>query len=273
MRSREIEIPGIVKGVQTFYDAPMRVGVYGLGRFGRFWAETLGTRFEVYGYSRTPKAIASRHFTLTTYEGLLSCDVIILCVSISAVEEVARSLARDLSPSTLVMDTCSVKTYPLEVLSRTLPDGIDILGTHPMFGPDSAREGIAGLPIVLTPCRVTEEVSSFWEETFREMGLSVHRMTAEEHDREAAYTQGITHFVGRVLGELHLEDSPIATVGYRKLLEIREQTCNDPWQLFLDLQHYNPYTRRMREDLAQAFTRILAVLDRTLDGGADPSVR
>ncbi len=65
-------------------------------------------------------------------------------------------------------------------------------------------------------------------------------MTPDEHDREAAFTQGVAHYIGRVLSDLGIQRSPIGTVGYNKLLEIVEQTCNDPWQLFLDLQRYNP---------------------------------
>ena len=41
-------------------------------------------------------------------------------------------------------------------------------------------------------------------------------------------------------------------MGYNKLLEIVEQTCNDPWQLFLDLQRYNPHTREMRARLEKS---------------------
>ena len=39
------------------------------------------------------------------------------------------------------------------------------------------------------------------------MGLVIQEMTTHEHDREAAYTQGITHFIGRTLNELNLHPS------------------------------------------------------------------
>jgi prephenate dehydrogenase len=90
-------------------------------------------------------------------------------------------------------------------------------------------------------------------------------MSPQEHDRKAAYTQGITHYVGRVLADLDLEPSPISTLGYHKLLEIREQTCNDPWQLFLDLQRFNPYTKEMRERLHRSLDRMLKQLEGSLD--------
>ena len=85
------------------------------------------------------------------------------------------------------------------------------------------------------------------------------------HDREAAYSQGVTHFVGRMLDELKLQKTQLATVGYTKLLEIVEQTCNDPLQLFLDLQRYNPYAQQMHNELNSAISTILALLTRMDD--------
>ena len=64
------------------------------------------------------------------------------------------------------------------------------------------------------------------------MELKIHDMTPDQHDEEAAFTQGITHFIGRVLKQLELKDSSIATLGYVKLQEIVEQTCNDPHAAF-----------------------------------------
>ena len=97
------------------------------------------------------------------------------------------------------------------------------------------------------------------------MGLSVIQLSARQHDHEAAYTQGITHFIGRVLGDLHLEPSTIATMGFGKLLDIVGQTCNDPLQLFIDLQRYNPYTTEMRKELSDSLSRIMDQLESSLD--------
>ena len=52
--------------------------------------------------------------------------------------------------------------------------------------------------------------------------------------------------VGRVLNELKLEKTELATVGYNNLMTIVEQTCNDSIQLFYDLQRYNPHAHLMR---------------------------
>ena len=100
------------------------------------------------------------------------------------------------------------------------------------------------------------EVPSPWIAEFGAMGLRVLTLSPDEHDREAAYTQGITHFMGRVLDDLQLKPSKIGTKGYEKLLDIIEQTCNDPLQLFLDLQRYNPYTQQMRDRLRSSIEKV-----------------
>jgi prephenate dehydrogenase len=188
-----------------------------------------------------------------------------LCVAISAVEEVLMRTSAHLSPGSIVMDTCSVKTYPVDLMQRLLPDTVSILGTHPMFGPDSARNGMGGLPLILCPARVSDSQTAEWREFFTSMGLVVSVMSPDEHDKEAAFTQGVTHYIGRVLSDFGVRRSSIGTVGFNKLLEIVEQTCNDPWQLFLDLQRYNPYTGEMRSRLSRSLDSVMIAINESLE--------
>jgi len=240
----------------------MNVGVYGLGRFGRFWAGLLAEKFtQVTGYSRTQKSGLPRGVLQVSEAELLQADVIFMCVSISSFEEVIDAIAPRLKAGTTVFDTCSVKSFPAEIMRSRLPQGIEAIASHPMFGPDSGKESVRGLPMVMYPVSVSDRVFDFWKEVFLGFGMNVIEMTPDEHDHQAAYTQGVTHFIGRVLQELHLGNSPIGTVGYHKLLEIVDQTCNDPMQLFYDLQRYNPYTGEMRAAVLKSFQRTLTMLE------------
>ena len=239
----------------------MSVGVYGLGRFGAFWAGELARYIPVKGYNRTKRNLEIAGVELVSEEELLLCDTIILCVAISSFKQVLHKLAPRIRPETLIMDTCSVKVYPAQVMSSELAESVEIIATHPMFGPDSGRDSIVGLPLVFSPVRCSEERARQWQSLFTRMELKVLSMDCERHDREAAYSQGVTHFVGRVLDELHLKPTEIATVGYQRLMSIVEQTCNDPIQLFYDLQRYNPYAHDMRIRLHAAVDAVLQVLD------------
>jgi prephenate dehydrogenase len=209
------------------------VGVYGLGRFGRFYAELLSRSFTVRAYSRNAGRLPPPGVSRVGEEELCRLPVLMLCVAISALPEVLRRVGPRLRPGALVMDTCSVK----------------------------------GLPLVLHPVRLEARALASWRSFFAGMGLAVRLMSPEQHDREAALTQGLTHFLGRVLAELRLEPSAVATLGYQKLLEIIEQTCNDSWQLFVDLQRYNPYTRQMRARLGDSLREVAARLDQAAAPG------
>lgn len=244
----------------------MVISIYGLGRFGQFWAEQLmawgiprGHKF--LGYSRSASREVPEGMIRVNEEGLVDSDVVVLCTAISSLDEVLPRIAPYIKPGTLVMDTCSVKVAPTESMKKYLPEEAELMGTHPMFGPDSGKNGIAGLPLVFSPVRCKEETIDDWDRIFNEMELQVIKMTPAEHDKEAAYTQGVTHFIGRVLNEMGLKGSSIATLGYRELLKIVEQTCNDPFQLFLDLQNYNPYTHQMRLELQKALEDNLELMD------------
>lgn len=239
----------------------MEVGIYGLGRFGSFFSSLLSRHCSVKAFSRSPQRPAPAGVERVGEEKLLSLPVVILCVAISAMEEVLERICTHLKPGALVMDTCSVKVLPVSWMQRLLPDHVEILATHPMFGPDSAARSVRGLPMILWPVRLAPERFEQWKSFFCTLGLAVRTLKPEEHDREAAFTQGLTHYLGRVLADLQLRQSVIASVGYRKLLEIIEQTCNDSWQLFLDLQRYNPFTREMRRLLDQALEDVKTKLD------------
>ena len=81
-------------------------------------------------------------------------------------------------------------------------------------------------------------------------------MTPDEHDRMAASSQGITHFIGRVLKDSGVRSTDINTLGFNGLLSVIEQTCNDSWDLFKDLQKFNPYTNEMIDNLVSTIDNI-----------------
>lgn len=238
------------------------VFILGFGRFGKLWAELLKPDFEVavwsrHDISREAKELGVKSVSLE--EGLTR-DAVFFAPPISAFEQVIRDVAPIIAQAKpkLVADVLSVKLHPKEVLERYLPAEQAALLTHPMFGPDSVRVngGFAGLPIMLDKFKADSETYSFWKDYFADKGLRVIEMTAEEHDRAAARSQGVAHFMGRVLEDFGMESTPIDTLGAKKLLEIRELAANDSWQLFTDLQTKNPYTREMRIRLGESVEHI-----------------
>ncbi len=64
-------------------------------------------------------------------------------------------------------------------------------------------------------------------------------MTCEEHDRQAASTQFVTHTVGRMLGAMNLTSTEINTKGFEALLQLVANTTHDSFDLYYGLFLYN----------------------------------
>jgi hypothetical protein len=178
-------------------------------------------------------------------------------VPISDFEAVIAGHQQYFEPRLLLIDVLSVKLYPAKIFTKYLAGSqTQALLTHPMFGPDSSSDSFADLPIVMDKFKADADNYKFWKDYFASKQLSVIEMSPEDHDAAAANGQGLTHFLGRLLEEYKFEDTPIDTLGSQRLLEIKNQVCSDSWQLFNDLQHYNPHTKKMRLKLGEAYDKI-----------------
>jgi len=93
--------------------------------------------------------------------------------------------------------------------------------------PTAWRRGLAGQTIVPDRYRMAAAAFKEWKQYFENEGLVVVAMSADEHDRLAAQSQGLTHFVGRTLERFGFTPTPIDTLGTTKLHEITAQVSND----------------------------------------------
>jgi arogenate dehydrogenase (NADP+) len=236
----------------------MKIGLVGYGRFGKVWADMLKQDFEVLVYKRSkpPTPIDTGNIRQVDLDEVLQCETIFYAVPIDQFEIILKQhceqFHKDRQPRKLI-DLLSVKVYPKVLFQKYLPEHCQALLLHPMYGPDSIRvQGLAGQPIVMDRFSFSDPDYQYWKEYFTNKSLDVIEMSAEEHDQYAANSQGITHFIGRVLDEVGMKSTPIDTLGTQKLLEIKAQTCNDSWELFCGLQTKNPYTSEMRVHLGEA---------------------
>jgi prephenate dehydrogenase len=233
-----------------------KVTIIGFGRFGQTLYELIKDDFEITIYQRNKKE--ENKFPITDdLKKAYQSEVIFFAVPIQTFEEVIKEHKQFFKPDHILIDVLSVKSYPAKILNEHLKGTkTQALLTHPMFGPDSSKKGFENLPIVIDKFLTTNNVYNFWKNYFEEKHLRVIEMTAEEHDTLAANSQGLTHFIGRLLEEFKMKPTAIDTVGTTKLLEVKEQTSNDTWELFMNLQHYNPHTKEMRIKLGESYDKL-----------------
>lgn len=234
------------------------VGIYGYGRFGRFWANELKKDFEIWAYSKSNKRkeAAKDGVQWVSAEKILTAPTIYFCVPINLFGSVLKKITSHLHAGQVIIDTCSVKEMPAQLMEKYAPKGVEIIATHPMFGPDSGKGGIAGLPFVYYPLRVSKKTMDFWKKYWKGRGLRLIELSPKEHDKQAAYSQGVAHYLARVLHDMKLERTSIDVKGFSALMDMKEILGNDTWELFNDLQQNNRYTKQMRLDFLKSMKKI-----------------
>jgi prephenate dehydrogenase len=241
------------------------IGIIGYGRFGQLAARQLSKDYKVIVCGRTainPVSLPDDVYACSLEE---VCDqkIVIPCVPISTFKAMMKTISPLIRPDALVVDVCSVKTYPIQWMKTQLPASVAILGTHPMFGPDSAADGISGMKIALCRVRMNDALYLKTVNYLKRVGLTVIETTPEDHDQQIAVSLALTHFIGRSLSAIDARQLTIDTEGYKRLLHILDVVEHDTWQLFVDMHKYNPYAKDVREGFVQAAAKIESELDNT----------
>lgn len=231
------------------------IGLLGFGRFGRMVLEYLSPAKLVRVYDTDPQKLEGLA-QAASFEPTISSQVIILCVPISSLEEACRKMAPHLRPGQIVVDTCSVKERPLRWMLAHLPKSVEILGTHPLFGPDSGKDGIAGLKIVLCPARIRDEAYSAIRHCLESLQLVLIETTPAEHDRQIAQSQAIFHLIAQVVKRLTWGGQAISTPGPEMFYRLVRTVQHDTDQLFLDMERENPHALQYRRQFIQEMIRL-----------------
>ncbi len=186
----------------------------------------------------------------------------ILAVGIESLEDVCARLAEKASQKTVVLDVCSVKTVPVSIMKKYLGGKCQLLGTHPLFGPQTVTDNnLAGKKIVLYPIDFINYsvFRMFLESNLR---LEIIELDPEAHDREMAWVHALTFYVGRGLMRLDLPKSQLSTAYYQKLIDLVELETSHSIELFNTVELGNPYASEVR----QKFVKVLQEIESEIGG-------
>ena len=239
------------------------VGIVGFGRFGKVLTNILCEDFDVFVFSHHGVEISGKkHIQEASLDIAASREAVFLAVQMGKFERSLKECIPYIKPGSVIIDVCSVKLMPLKVLSDLLPEGVHMLLTHPMFGPDSIGEGLKNLPLVLCPEKTSPEIVDYWREYFKSKGLRVIEMSADEHDRTTAYSLCLTQFLGRIIDRMGVKSTAIDMQSFKNLLRMKEISCNDSFDLLKDLSKLNPYAKEMRERFKQETAELEQLLEK-----------
>ncbi|MCS6823357.1 MAG: prephenate dehydrogenase/arogenate dehydrogenase family protein [Cytophagaceae bacterium] len=233
-------------------DEKKKMGIIGLGLFSRFFIPHLNPYYDIYVYDKEDYSAVAKKINAkwATLEQVCSCEMVGLAVPVQYLEELLITCKSYLKDASFVFDFSSVKMKPVNLMQKYLPRHVEILGTHPLFGPQSGKNGIEGLNIVVCPVRL-KKYKSFVHFFSEKLMLNVLERTPEAHDRQMAYVQALTHFIGRAVNAMDIPDVEQKTQAYQYLLEIKKNLGQDSYDLFLTIENENPYAKEIRESFIE----------------------
>jgi prephenate dehydrogenase len=221
------------------------LGVIGAGgSFGAFLVEKLSPHFEVHSYARGNDNVEK-------LQQVAMSDNVVLSVPLSAYGQVLASIKPFLRINTVLVDVCSVKEKPIQIIKDTLPNQ-PLLATHPLFGPQSAADSLEGKTIIICEDTTNADVDKF----FTELGLIVKRQTAEEHDKLMADVHALTFFVARGLGEYGVSEKAIMTPSFQKLIDLADLEKHHSEDLYNTIQEGNRFAAESRQKLLDLMTEL-----------------
>jgi cyclohexadieny/prephenate dehydrogenase len=164
---------------------------------------------EITGYARsaeTRKVAADMNLVDrvcdTVIDAVKVADLVVLCVPVGVMGEVAQQIAPHLKPGATLSDVGSVKRAVIEAVTPFVPEGVHFIPAHPLAGSEKSgpESGYAELfdnrwslivPTDNTDPQAIEKMSEYW----KVLGANVAQMDADHHDLVLAVTSHAPHLI------------------------------------------------------------------------------
>lgn len=241
------------------------MGIMGFGNFTSFMIPYLNPYFNISVYDPIDcsKKGLELGVKICSLEEVCSFSTLIIAVPIQYLEDSLKKCSTYIQKGTFVIDVSSVKLKTVGLLDQYLDKDVKWVATHPLFGPQSGKNGLEGLSIVV--CTKANDQFKGVQDFLRDLlKLNVLLKTPDEHDREMAYVQALSHFVSRALDRMNIPESDQKTFAYQCLLDIRHTLQGDSWDLFFSIQNENPYAVDLRHSFLNELEKLNVQLDESL---------
>lgn len=173
------------------------------------------------------------------------CDLLLLCIPVTAMNDALDVLLPHLSTPTILCDVGSVKMHPL----KTMADRYDgpVVGTHPLFGP-VVPEGFEPRVAVMPGRESDAEAADTVAGLFAECGYECFTSTPEEHDRAMAFIQGLnyTTTAAYLAAARDLDGiEKFVTPSFQRRLDAASKMFTQDLELFETISEANPYLQEV----------------------------
>lgn len=253
--------------------------IVGAGAMGRWVAETLAEPVGHLAFvDRAPMAGALRWDVIERAPEavrleLADADLVVCALPDRAVGTALATVVRLVRPSTLVVETSSVKSWLTPFWTAEL-EKVAFLGINPMFAPSLDRQGRSVLALQHGP---SAKVSAFLDLLTRRGMVVVPVANIDEHDRLTAVTQAAVHasvlafgLVASASGKSAETILTLAPPPCRTLLRLVARMGDVAPEVYSDVQSGNPHAATIRRELVSAIADLEPEI--VADGGIAGSI-
>jgi prephenate dehydrogenase/chorismate mutase len=230
-------------------------GTGGMGRFFARFASLQGAKVKLAGREINKTRTAAKEINVEhgTILDATSSDIAILSVPMEETVRTATETASLMTTGSLLTDLSSVKTGISDSIAEKIPKGLEYVSLHPLFGP--SIDHLQNQSIIAVSYRAGQKWSKL-ARALRGGGARVQPMSASQHDRAMAYSQGLHHFALICLG-LGLDGMG----GEPRTQSLRDtegriaQLLNS-WDTIVGIQQTNPFLAPVRQNFLEIATRL-----------------
>ncbi|PON14219.1 hypothetical protein C2W62_30210 [Candidatus Entotheonella serta] len=212
--------------------------------------------------------ISGRRTPLTYEQCVAQSDAVIINVPIKNTVDTIKQVGQWFRPGQLIADNTSIKTQPVAAMLDAVPEGVEVLGMHTVFGP--AVETLHGQNVVFTRTETSGELSREFENIFYKYGAKITYTDPETHDRQMAFHQNLEHFTKLVLAQVlrsqfgdPFEMASYSSPNSRTSLVTMGRILNADPDLYSEIQAYN----LQGPDMIRSYIEAAQILGQALIAG------
>ncbi len=232
--------------------------------------------FRVAAWARRSEAVAEMQrlaladrVSTNLAETVADADLVVLCVPIGAMAELARQIVAAIAPGAVVTDVGSVKAPVVEEVGAVFSRRGRFVGSHPMAG--SEQTGIAaasadlfdGAACIVTPVENSDAgavamVRGFWES----LGCRVLETSPARHDEIVALVSHFPHLLAamlvNVVAEQNADAFEFSGPGFRDITRV----ASGPPAMWAEILRSNHVAvRKSAEAMIEKLRGIATLLD------------
>ena len=229
------------------------------GKMGTWFASYFAQHgMAVSAYDTNQKKLSKASNKVKVEESLLKCvqdaDLVFVCVPVQQTPQAIKESTRNMKDGATIAEISSIKNKTFAALKK-IPDNIQPLCIHPMFGPGASKETDARM--LLVPVRNEKIEVNIAKKIFQNANVIVLQ-NAKQHDKSIAIVLGLTYFANIVFSRLMLSSDismlkQVSGTTFRLQSLIAESILTEEPDLVIALIAENVYAKKyIRQYLEEA---------------------